>query len=67
MQTLLPGVHALQAPAPSQVPPLHAVPAALGAKPQTLAVHVAVRHALPEAVHCVALVHCTQVTEVESQ
>ena len=67
LHTLLPGVHALQTPAPSHVPPGHADPAAFGAKPHVFAVHVADKHGLVVGGHCVAAVHCTQVTDVASQ
>ena len=60
-------MQALQAPAPSHVPPVQAVPAAFGAKPQAPPLHVVERHGLPEAGHWLVVVHCTQVTLVGSQ
>jgi hypothetical protein len=67
LHTLEPGVQALQAPAPSQVPPGHAMPLALGVKPHTLAVQLVDRHGLVVDGHCEGAVHCTHVTDAASQ
>jgi hypothetical protein len=61
------GVQAQHAPAPLQVPPLHAVPWVVGVVPHVLATHVAARHGVPVAGQSVGARQATQVPLLGSQ